>query len=85
MAEQTLLAPGVAWRGTGFAARIGPQNPGKHSLKLGIPGLYDGRPLAFKTTMSVCNAPLSNCGGALSMRLAVALSFEVEKDDKESF
>ena len=25
--------------------------PGEHSLKLGTPGLYDGRPLAFKRRM----------------------------------
>jgi len=56
MAEQTLLVPGVVWRGTGFASRIGCQNPGEHSLKLGTPGLKYGRPLAFKTRMSVCYA-----------------------------
>ena len=39
MAEQTLLAPAVAWRSTGFASRIGCQNPGEHSLELGTPGL----------------------------------------------
>jgi hypothetical protein len=51
MAEQTLLVPGVVWRGFGFASQIGRQNPGEHSLKLGTPGLQDGRPLAFKTRM----------------------------------
>ena len=51
MAEQTLLAPGVVWRSTGFASRIACQNPGEHSLKLGTPGLKDGRPLAFKSRM----------------------------------
>ena len=56
MAEQTLLVPGVVWRGTGFAARIGCQNPGEHSLKLGTPGLNYGRPLAFKTRMSIYRA-----------------------------
>ena len=60
MAEQTLLAPGVAWRSTGFASRIACQNPGEHSLKLGTPGLKDGRPLAFKTRMSVCDASLNS-------------------------
>ena len=50
MAEQTLLAPGVAWRSPGFASRMGCQNPGEHSLELGTPGLNDGRPLAFKTS-----------------------------------
>ena len=59
MAEQTLLAPGVVWRSTGFASRIACQNPGEHSLKLGTPGLNDGRPLAFKTRMSVCYAGLN--------------------------
>jgi hypothetical protein len=59
MAEQTLLVPGVVWRGTGFASRIGCQNPGEHSLKLGTPGLKYGRPLAFKTSMSVCYANLN--------------------------
>ena len=58
MAEQTLLAPGVAWRSHGFASRIACQNPGEHSLKLGTPGLKDGRPLAFKTRMSVYYASL---------------------------
>ena len=60
MAEQTLLAPGVVWRGFGFASRIGCQNPGEHSLRLGTPGLYYGRPLAFKTRMSVCYTSLNN-------------------------
>ena len=59
MAEQTLLAPGVAWRSPGFASRIGCQNPGEHSLELGTPGLKDGRPLAFKTRMSVYYASLN--------------------------
>ena len=59
MAEQTLLAPGVVWRGAGFASRIDCQNPGEHSLKLGTPGLKDGRPLAFKATMTVCYATLN--------------------------
>ncbi len=63
MAEQTLLVPGVVWRGTGFASRIGWQNPGEHSLKLGTPGLKYGRPLAFKTKKSVYYAIL-NCGCA---------------------
>ena len=49
MAEQTLLVHGVVRRGAGFASRIGWQNPGERSLKLGTPRLYDGRPLAFKT------------------------------------
>ena len=47
MAEQTLLALGVAWRSAGFASRIGWRNPGEHSLELGTPGLNDGRPLAL--------------------------------------
>jgi hypothetical protein len=59
MAEQTLLVPGVVWRGTGFAPRIGCQNPGEHSLKLGTPGLKYGRPLAFKTRMSVYRVSLN--------------------------
>ena len=46
----SLLAPGVVWRSAGFASRIACQNPGEHSLELGTPGLYDGRPLAFKTS-----------------------------------
>jgi len=58
VAEQTLLAPGGVWRSTGFASRIGCQNPGEHSLELGTPGLKDGRPLAFQTRMSVCDASL---------------------------
>jgi hypothetical protein len=53
MAEQTLLVPGVVWRCSGFASRIGWHNPGEHSLKLGTPGLKYGRPLAFKARMSV--------------------------------
>ena len=60
MAEQTLLAPGVVWRSTGFASRIACQHPGEHSLELGTPGLKDGRPLAFKTRMSVCDASLNS-------------------------
>ena len=60
MAEQTLLVPGVVWRGTGFASRTGCQNPGEHSLKLGTPGLYYGRPLAFKTSVSVYRASLNS-------------------------
>ena len=47
------------WRRAGFASQTGCQNPGEHSLKLGTPGLYDGRPLAFKTRMSVYRASLS--------------------------
>ena len=47
------------WRSLGFASQIGCQNPGEHSLKLGTPGLYYGRPLAFKTRMSVCYASLN--------------------------
>lgn len=38
-AEQALLVPSVVWRCAGFAARIGWQNPGEHSLTLGTPGL----------------------------------------------
>ena len=37
------------WRNAGFASQIVCRNPGERSLKLGTPGLYDGRPLAFKT------------------------------------
>ena len=43
-----------------FASRIG-QNPGEHSLRLGTPGLNDGRPLAFKTKKSVYYAILNHC------------------------
>ena len=59
-AEQTLLVPGVVLRGAGFASRFVCQNPGEHSLKLGTPGLYYGRPLAFKTRMPVYYASLNN-------------------------
>ena len=58
MAEQALLVPGDVWRGAGFAFRIGWQNPGEQSLKLGTPGLKYGRPLAFKTRLSVYRASL---------------------------
>jgi hypothetical protein len=60
MAEQTLLVPGVVWRCSGFASRIGWHNPGEHSLKLGTPGLKYGRPLAFKTRKEFCDASLNN-------------------------
>ena len=60
-AEQTLLVPDDVWRGTGFASRIGCENPGEHSLKLGTPGLKYGRPLAFKTRMAVFYANLKKC------------------------
>jgi hypothetical protein len=75
MAEQTLLVPGVVWRGVGFASWIGCQHPGEHSLKLppslyelrrtrGTPGLKYGRPLAFKTKKSVYYAILNGgCAG----------------------
>ncbi len=63
MAEQTLLAPGVVWRGAGFASRIDCQNPGEHSLKLGTPGLKYGRPLAFKARMSASYANLNKPSG----------------------
>ncbi len=35
--------------GTGFASRRCARYPGKHSPRLGIPGLKCGRPLAFET------------------------------------
>ena len=66
MAEQTLLAPDVMWRSTGFASRIACQNPGEHSLKLGTPGLKDGRPLAFKTSIVVTASAGFGSGRALS-------------------
>lgn len=35
----------------GLLPGSGVDNPGEHSLRLGTPGLYYGRPLAFKAGM----------------------------------
>ena len=47
--------------------------PGKRSLKLGIPGLYYGRPLAFKAGMGW--RPYS--GGVVGRAINDALVFKV--------
>ena len=78
MAEQTLLVPGGVWRGTGFAARIGCQNPGEHSLKLGTLGLNYGRPLAFKARTSVCYASF-NCATAAEVTIRFSKSWKYRK------
>ena len=59
IAWETLLENGAREEDDGFASRIGGQNPGEHSLKLGTPGLNYGRPLAFKTKKSVYYAILN--------------------------
>ena len=82
MADQTLLVTGVVWRGSGFASQIGCQNPGEHSLKLGTPGLYYGRPLAFKTRMLVCYASLNNARTAYSEELMICYSGDSENAEK---
>jgi len=51
--RETLLEDGTREEDDGFASRIDWLNPGEHSLRLGTPGLQDGRPLAFKTEMLV--------------------------------
>ncbi|OYW75678.1 MAG: hypothetical protein B7Z37_12365 [Verrucomicrobia bacterium 12-59-8] len=57
---KTLLVSAVCQESDGFASRVVLTNPGEHSLKLGTPGLKYGRPLAFKTRVSVYRASLNH-------------------------
>ncbi len=57
--RETLLEDGAREADDGFASWTGCQNPGEHSLTLGTPGLYCGRPLAFKAKQSVYYAILN--------------------------
>jgi|GEM_PF-4727417 len=45
----SLLENAVCAGGAGFGSRRCARYPGKHSPRLGIPGLKNGRPLAFET------------------------------------
>ena len=64
---QTLLVPAGRDGVVGLLPGWVRAYPGEHSLKLGTPGLKDGRPLAFKAGPSVYDAIMKRWADCLAV------------------